>query len=94
MSAVNPPDPLMLLAESLNQFRADVGDRFDKVDDELKEIKGHQIETNGRVTRLELWRAAKEAFSTAFKWVPTVVGIALSAGVTAAVTILLTAHGG
>ena len=84
------PDPLTLVAHSVDQLRIDMKDDLQGIKAEIMAVKEQTTATNGRVRALELWRARAEGFLGGFRWVPVLVGIALSAGVTAGVTLLLT----
>lgn len=54
--------------------------RLDKQDQQLDQIEQHVIETNGRVKRLELWRAGIDGGRKALAWLPT-IALSVASGV-------------
>jgi hypothetical protein len=75
------------LNRRLDATELNVGQRFDRQDKELREIKQQTQRTNGRVTVLEKARERAQGVMFAFSWLPPV----LTALVTAGLTILIMA---
>lgn len=87
-------DQITTLERNLNR-RLDatenaVGERFDRQDRELREIKKQTQVTNGRVTVLEKARERAQGVMFAFRWMPAT----LAAIVTAGLTVLIMALSG
>ena len=87
------PDVLSLVVKSVDDLRSDMNRRFDDQDERLDRIEEHTSATNGRVGRLELWRARSEGLRAAFHWVPPLLaglaGAAVAAGATAFITLVI-----
>jgi hypothetical protein len=63
--------------------------RLDHQDDMLAEINERAKATNGRVTKLEIWRAQQEAVKSSYKWVlPLVTGLFSGTGAAIVVAVL------
>jgi hypothetical protein len=78
-------DALHDLAAEVREVKQDVGEM--KLD--LKDVRVEVKATNGRVTRLEIWRHGLEVLAAARSWVkPALVGVASGVVVTV-VSVLL-----
>jgi hypothetical protein len=78
-------DALHDLATEVREVKTDVGE----IKTDLKDVKAEVKVTNGRVTRLEMWRHGLEVLAAARSWVkPAAIGVASGVVVTV-VSVLL-----
>jgi hypothetical protein len=76
-------DPILTalhdLAFEVREVKVDVGE----IKSDLKDVKTEVKATNGRVTRLEMWRHGLEVLAAARSWVkPALIGLATGAVLT------------
>jgi hypothetical protein len=76
-------DPILTalhdLAVEVREVKVDVGE----IKSDLKDVKTEVKATNGRVTRLEMWRHGLEVLAAARSWVkPALIGLATGAVLT------------
>lgn len=60
------------------------GAHLRRCEEKLGCIQDHVEKTNGRVSKLELWRARKEGASAALSWIPSGL-VAIAVGITVGV---------
>lgn len=53
------------------------------------EVRGYRTELNGRLRKLELWKARADGFRAAFHWAEGLLIAAVTAGATAFVTLVV-----
>ena len=70
------------LNKRLDITESNVRERFDRQDKELREIKQQTQRTNGRVTNLEKARERAQGVLFAFKWIPWLMSVLITTGVT------------
>lgn len=89
-----------MLMESLRQTREDmnrrfdeqsreINHRFDEANQKIAEVKSDTSATNGRVRKLEIWKAHVEGFRAAFHWAEVVAGALAASGTTVVLTHIL-----
>lgn len=63
--------------------------RLDELSEKCDRIEQHVETTNGRVHRLELWKARMDGARAAMAWLPTLATGVISGGLVALVAYLL-----
>lgn len=69
-----------MIIDKINTLERNLERRLDEQDRQLRDIKTQTQLTNGRVTTLERARERGMGVIAAYRWIPVVIGGALSAG--------------
>lgn len=82
MASGNDPTDLTMVLRELDMLSANFTRRMDEQDKTLARVEAKVDKTNGRVTILERARERGQGMVAAFRWVPWLLGSAVSAGMT------------